>query len=489
MKKAIYTLLITTVLLSDNDLLAQSGIENPAKKLDSVFSTYSRLNRFSGSVLIAQKGTVLLRKGYGRANREWDIPNTPSTRFRIGSISKQFTSMLIMQLHQSGKLDLQEKITAYLPWFDSTIGKKITIHHLLTNSSGLPNYTDEPNFMSEMVVQKLNPLEFAKKYFKNRLDFEPGAKYFYSNTNYFLLGLIIESITHKPYEQVLQENILNIAGMKNTGIDDPNKLIPNRAGGYYYNFDGYRNADYINMASATFACGALYSTVEDLYLWHQALNTEKLLSNENKKLMFTPGLSDYAYGWIIRDRDNFEGTGQRAIIQVHGGRINGFLSMIFRIPEQDIFIVILNNLWVPNYSGIIDEILVNAVDALFNKPVTLPKPTPAREMYLMLQNQPAKKAIAFYKNVKATQKAHYDFSNSKDLINLGDLLSNQLRIKDALDIYKLAADENPTSFTVIQKYALALTKTGEREQALIYIKLTGLSAEEKEKLIDKINTP
>lgn len=299
-------------------------LSDKALRIDSIVNSNLERNIFSGSVLVAQKGEIIFKKSYGIANQEWNIKNTTDTKFRIGSVSKQFTAMIIMQLYQAGKISLQANIKVYLPWFDDVAGRKITVHHLLSNTSGLPNYTDSPDFLSQTAVTQFDSLSFAKEHFKTALDFEPGTKYFYSNTNYFLLGLIIENITGKPYEQVLRENILEPAKMNNSGIDYPDQIIPKRADGYIFTFDGYMNSGYINMASSTFACGALFSTVDDLYLWNKALNATALLSDKNKRLMFTPNIDNYAYGWIVRNVKDFMKTGKSVTLQVHGGRINGF---------------------------------------------------------------------------------------------------------------------------------------------------------------------
>ena len=226
-------------------------------------ATYHRLNLFNGTVLVAQKGKIVFEKSYGFANIELKVPNTPTTKFRIGSISKQFTAMLIMQLKQRGKINLQSTISDYLPWYRKDIGKKITIHHLLTHTSGLLNYTDKPNWEKELARQDIDHKEYALTFRSDTLEFDPGTQKDYSNTNYFLLGLIVETITGKPFGEVLQKNILDVVGMKNTGIDYPDSIVMNRATGYDYNFDGYANAPYINMASSTFGCGAMYSTAED----------------------------------------------------------------------------------------------------------------------------------------------------------------------------------------------------------------------------------
>ncbi|MFT3947919.1 MAG: serine hydrolase [Agriterribacter sp.] len=456
--------------------------QNNSPLIDTVINSYYKRNTFSGSVLVAQKDKIILRKSYGKADREWNIDNTPETKFRIGSVSKQFTSMLVMQLYQSKKIDLQEKIIAYLPWFDKETGNKITIHHLLSNSSGLPNYTDFPNFLKETAIQQFNPLQFAKENFKTTLDFEPGIKYVYSNTNYFLLGLIIESVTNKPFEQVLQENILSPLQMTNSGIDYPDKVISKRANGYIYTFDGFINSGYINMASATFACGALYSTVDDLFLWHKGLNSEKLISNETKKIMFSPNIDNYAYGWIVRNISNFMGTGKSVTLQVHGGRINGFLALICRIPEEDVFITFLNNTRVANHADVLDNMLNNVVSALYNQPVSLAKPSPVYEMKHLIETKTINQAIEYYYQLKQHQKDNFDFGNIADLTNLAEYLTEKNRINDALEIYKLNADENPSSTIAVQTYVLKVAKQKSKNEAVKYLERSKLAENTKQKI-------
>ena len=186
------------------------------------------------------KMAKLYFKNYGKADKSWNINATSDTKFRIGSVTKHFTGMLIMQLKQEGKIKLDDKISDYLPWFSKTVGNKITIHQLLTHTSGLPNYTDFPDFKTKMVFENLSEKEFAVKYFKDNLAFEPGTKQNYCNTGYYLLGLIIEEITGKPYEEVLKEKIFDVIGMKNTGIENPKEIISNYAQGYDFDYDGYQ---------------------------------------------------------------------------------------------------------------------------------------------------------------------------------------------------------------------------------------------------------
>jgi CubicO group peptidase (beta-lactamase class C family) len=439
-----------------------------AQAINALVETYHRLNLFNGTVLVAKKGQIVFEKSYGFANMEWGVPNTPITKFRIGSISKQFTAMLIMQLKQRGKINLQSTISDYLPWYRKDIGNKVTIHNLLTHTSGLPNYTDKPNWEKDLARENIDHKEFALKYCnRDSLEFVPGTKKDYSNTNYFLLGLIVEEITGKTFDEVLKKNILDVIGMKNTGIDYPDTIIPNRAAGYDYNFDGYANAPYINMASSTFGCGALYSTAEDLLLWDKALRTDKLLSEENKKLMFTPFLNNYAYGLIVLHQKNFLGTGKDITTMAHAGGINGFSSMLGRTLEDENFVILLDNSRAGLRGGLLDAIMNDIIGVIYDKPVTMPKPLPAYALFDSMQKSNVQTAIAYYRSLKKTKQSNYNFKTiESDLNNLGDFLTSKKRLKEAIEIYQLNVEENPSSSDAYATYANALQMNGQKEAAL-----------------------
>ena len=175
-------------------ILNTSNAQDKSSKIDQYIQQYVDNDLFNGSVLVVQNDKAVFQKSYGFANKEWNIANNADTKFRIGSITKQFTAMLIMQLKQAGKLKLQDKIATYLPWYPKENGGKITIHHLLTHSSGLPNYTESADTINDINTHDYSPEEIAKKYCIGQLRFEPGTKFEYCNTGYFLLGVIIETL-------------------------------------------------------------------------------------------------------------------------------------------------------------------------------------------------------------------------------------------------------------------------------------------------------
>jgi len=323
------TSLLLLLFLSSSLLFAQ----NIESKVDEYINAYVKMGKFSGSVLIARDGKILVSKGYGMANLEHDVPNTPQTKFRLGSITKQFTSMAIMQLQEKGLLSVNDKLTKYIP--DYPEGEKITIHHLLTHTSGIPNFTNFPNYKKTMML--FSPPERTIERFKNKpLEFTPGEKFKYSNSGYIILGYIIEKVTGKSYEEYLNENIFKPLGMKNTGYDHHRTILKHRAAGYSTGKKGLENADYLDM-SIPHGAGALYSTVEDLYIWDRALYTEKLVKKSSLQKIFTPFKRNYGYGWSITRIFGRKRIG-------HSGGINGFSTHISRYINDDACIIVLINI-------------------------------------------------------------------------------------------------------------------------------------------------
>jgi CubicO group peptidase (beta-lactamase class C family) len=321
-----------SILLFLSVFSAAGNAQDIETKVDDYIKAHIKSGNFSGSILIAYGNEMLVCKGYGMANIEHGILNTPKTKFRIGSITKQFTAMAIMQLQQKGFLSTEDPLTKFLP--DYPDGDKITIHHLLTHTSGVVNFTSLPE-LEDFKILKL-PVKRTIELFKNKpLDFEPGTSYRYSNSGYILLGYIIENVSKKSYAECLKENIFNPLNMKDSGYDSHSEIQKDRAAGYVLDRDGLVNADYIDM-SIPHGAGALYSTVEDLYRWDRALYTEKLVKNDSLKKIFTPFKENYGYGWLISKKFKRECFG-------HGGGIEGFKANISRYPESNTCIIVLSN--------------------------------------------------------------------------------------------------------------------------------------------------
>ena len=323
MKKIFFLLLLP---------LALTAQEKQQKLLAEYMNAQASVNKFSGAVLIMKKGKEVLRQGYGLADAEWNIPNTPDTKFRIGSITKQFTAVCILQLIEQNKLSFDDKLSKFFPSFPK--GDSVTIHMLLNHTSGIANYTDLPDFgkVDHLVLSKDSMVAFFSK---RPYNFSPGTKFRYNNSGYFLLGCIIEKVSGESYDHYLREHVLDKLGMTNTGVDDANVILPRRAHGYSKANDKVFNAEYISIDWA-YSAGSIYSTLDDLYKWDQALYTTSVIDAASKQKMFTPGLSRYGYGLVI---DSFE---NHARIW-HNGGINGFSSHITRFVNDDICVVIFSN--------------------------------------------------------------------------------------------------------------------------------------------------
>jgi len=433
--------------------------QDKISKIDALIQVYNDSGQFNGSVLVAESGKVIFKKGFGPANIEWNIPNKPDTKFRLGSITKQFTSMLILQLVEHGKIDLQGKLSDYLPYYRKDTGSQVTIHHLLTHSSGIPSYTGISNFYD--ISRDPYPVEeFVKKYCSGDFQFEPGSKYAYNNSGYFLLGAIIEKITGKTYEEVVSENIFLPLGMENSGYDRHGPIIPNRASGYSNSYEGYTNAPYLDM-SLPYAAGSLYSTVEDLYLWDQALYTEKLLSAKMKELIFTPYIANYGYGWGIRQKSLPDSKAKLTSIS-HGGGINGFSTWIERLVDEKHLIVLLNNTPGANLGQMSDSI----IRILYGLPYNLPKKSIAKVMFETLMKKDMESAIEQYKTLKKDHPKEYIFL-ARELNNLGYyLLNEKKRAEDAIKIFKLNIEAYPKDGNGYDSLAEAYMISGDNKLAV-----------------------
>jgi len=340
--------------------LAMAQAPDLPARLDEQVRAYVDQQKFNGSVLVARDGKELLKRGYGLANAEWNIANTPTTKFRLGSITKQFTAMLILQLEQQGKLSVNDPACKYVEDCPAA-WQPITIHHLLTHTSGIPNFTSFPDYLATM-HEASPPKDTLKRVRDKPLVFDPGTKWQYSNSGYVLLGYIIEKVAGMPYADLLKKNIFGPLEMNDTGYERWTDVLPNRAAGYERGPGGLRNAAYINM-TIPHAAGALYSTVEDLCKWDQALYTQKLLPKEAMTRYFTPFKDDYAYGWAVQKFDGMD------VIQ-HGGGINGFSTQITRVPALKLVVIALDNVLPAATGKMADDLMKLAAGHPVDKPGT-----------------------------------------------------------------------------------------------------------------------
>jgi CubicO group peptidase (beta-lactamase class C family) len=454
------TVLLTVCILKADFHISHA--QTKADKLDKLISTYAEYGKFNGSVLVAEKGNVIYKKGFGLADMEWNIPNQPDTKHRLGSITKQFTALLIMQLVEQGKLKLDVPISTYLPDYPKQNAGVITIHHLLTHTSGIPNMTSFPGFLKNVSRNAYTPVQLVNMSADSTLQFKPGERFAYSNSGYLVLGYIIEKVTGKSYKQVLQENILTPLGMLGTGYDHHETLLKNRASGYEKNGRHYVNAHFIDM-SVPHAAGAMYSTVEDLYRWDQALYGNQLLRKENVELLITKhiqsgGSNHYGYGWGIGDIP-LGNTGERIGTIGHGGGINGFNTQITRIPSDKSFIVLLNN----TGGAPLGEMTSAIAAILYDKSYDLPKQSVAYSLADRIDKEGLQAAVEFFRNVKDS-KGYY--LNEYEMNQTGYEFLQSGKMKEAAAIFKLNTEEFPKSSNVYDSYGEALMTLGNKKEAI-----------------------
>ncbi len=318
---------------------AKAGQLDPATftaQLDAYIASIGKgkadAKQFSGLVFVAQGDKVIYDKGWGYSDRATKTKADRNTSFRIGSVTKQFTAVAILQLQERGLLSVKDPIKKHLPTYPA-VGGDITIHQLLTHTGGLFNYTNDKSLMKSAGKPRSVP-DLMATFWKRKLDFKPGSKFSYSNSGYVVLGAIVEAVAKKSYHDYVRDHLFGPAGMTRSHYGDA-KGLNNRARGYKTKDGKIVAADKIAMSNA-YAAGGVRSTAADMWRWHKAVETDKLLKPESRKQMYTVEKSNYAYGWGVRVKD-----GKRVI--AHDGGIHGFGTSYMRIMEDDIAIVIWTN--------------------------------------------------------------------------------------------------------------------------------------------------
>ncbi|MBI4905891.1 MAG: serine hydrolase [Acidobacteria bacterium] len=347
------------ILVSLFLLASHAAALDVTTQADAFVQAFVTQKRFQGSVLVAREGKPLFRKSYGLANVEWDAANTPDTKFRLGSISKQFTAVLILQLAEQGKLKLEDSVRKYYPDGPAS-WDAVTIHHLLSHQSGIPSYTELPGFFRKLAGTARTPAEIVQLTQDKPLEFDPGTKYKYDNTGYVLLGYVIEKVSGRSYEEQLQKAILEPVGMKDTGFDHYETILRHRAEGYQYAKGELARAQFLDM-SLPHAAGSLYSTVDDLVKWDDALYGTKVLSEASKDKAWKENRNRYGYGWVMGTRHG------KSTIE-HGGGINGFNTMLIRVPSEKLVAVALSNVNTQAVGAIADGLLGMALGKTVEPP-------------------------------------------------------------------------------------------------------------------------
>lgn len=326
---------VACVLLTTSIALAA----DTEKALQASFRQACDSQKFMGAVAVAVNGKIVFSEACGWADAEWNVKNTVDTRFRTGSIAKQFTATAILLLHEQGKFELTDPIGKFLPDLPES-WHSATIHQLLTHTTGIPSYTEGPVF-ERMSRLGATPQEVIDSVRNRPLSFPHGTQFKYNNTGYFVLGMLIEKVSGVSYMRFVQEKVFDRVGMKNSGFDDFRKIIPQRAQGYSLVKGTLQNAIFLDTTSA-WSAGGFYTTVSDLIVWSEALAHRRLLNADSTRRMLSvypeTTLQGMHYGYAVVLADRFGHA-----LQYHGGGITGFQSVLQRYPDVGLVIAILSN--------------------------------------------------------------------------------------------------------------------------------------------------
>ena len=333
--------------------------QSKSGKIDKLLKAHHANNQFNGSVLVLQKGKIIFESGYGYRDAEAKKKNNTNTIFQVGSVTKQFTALVMLKLEEEGKLELTDLLSKYYPAFPGA--DSITMHHLLSHSSGVPNYTDDEKFMQDEITRPVDELRMFAL-FRKGLDFIPGSKFKYSNSGYYILGSVIQKVTGQSYEQVIREMIFQPLGMDRSGFDFAHLTDSNKAIGYSWIDDDEQIRERLVDSSVSFSAGSIYSTLGDLLKWHDALMKNKILSRHSLEKAFTVYKEGFGYGWVMDSVYNKK-------IVYHNGSILGFTSNIYRVESDNTIIIILNNI----NNRQIDKITSGILSVLYEQPYPIPE--------------------------------------------------------------------------------------------------------------------
>ena len=441
------------------------------EKIDSLISAYYNADCFNGVVLVMEKGETILRKAYGIADRELNVQMTTDMRFRIASISKPFTAMIILQLVDEGILRLDGKITDYIPDYKGMKGDIITVEQLLTHTSGiLQNLDPEKEAVQERLYHSLR--DMVKYAEESDLYFEPGTGFHYSNLAYNILAYIAERVTKIPFDRLLAKRIFEPLEMKNTSQCIGTKIERNLSKGYEYKLlGGYENASSFD-PSYTVGPGGVISNADDLSIFDEALYSRRLISKELYKKMFMPTINgSYGYGWEISKKTAANKLDTITIIS-HSGSINGFGSYMGRIERDSILVIILKNnrtdtFISPAYAPVIGQ---DIISIMYNINVQIPKKSIAGIMGFIIGRNGVDKAMDEYYRIKNTESEEYNFEES-ELNKLGIELLFRFKMPDeALKVFAVNMNEFPSSYNTYDSYAYVLKQKGDYLNSIKYYK-------------------
>jgi len=439
------------------------------QQIDTLMNNYYENGLFDGVLLVAEKKHIIYHKAFGLADREWNIPMTTNTKFKIASISKPFTAIIILQLVQEGKIKLDGTLAEYIPDYTGAKKDSITIHQLLTHTSGLiGNLKPEDEAVQERLPHELRSMvHYAED---ASLLCEPGSEFHYSNFGYNILAFIAEQVTGKPFAVLLQERVFTPGNMIDSKQYVNTQIEPRLARGYEYKLlTGYENTTFFDNSFVT-GCGGVISTAEDMFNWHCALFSDRLVTNELKQLMYKPIKQvQYGYGWGINYKtiNNIQDT---LIITEHSGSINGFGSYFGQVLDDTTCIIVLKNSRENTFINPVfaPDIAREIISLLYNEKVPPHKKSIARHLALIIGKEGFDTAKKEYYRIKQQESTRYLLDES-ELNKLGIELLFKFKLPDeALHVFALNLAEFPKSYNTYDSYAYALMQKQEYAASIRY---------------------
>jgi CubicO group peptidase (beta-lactamase class C family) len=441
--------------------------QDAATRIDKLMQEYFDNGSFIGSVIVAENGKVVYAKGFGSADAENALANGPDVAYHIASITKTFTASMIFKLIEAGKIKLQDPITAYLPDYRKDTGDRVTIHHLLTHSSGIPSYTNADGFQQRVLQPAPAIATFVHDYCSGDLQFEPGSKYAYNNSGFVILGAIIEKVTGMTYEQALHTMILDPAGMTASGLDTKDAKIAKRAKGYEILFGDQKQKAATWDMSWGFSAGGIYATPEDMVKYDQALSDGKIVSKASLAKMIYPNIAttrpgfSYGYGWTLSRRVRTK-EGDSLLVMFHEGGMPGFNSMFSRVPARKQLVFVANN----SSQGPLLEMTQGVFDILNGVTPAPAKRSVAQVMYSIVAKDGLVAGLKFYETARK-DPAHYVLDEN-ELNRLGYDYLGKKQLEDAEAVFALNIESFPLSYNVYDSMGECYATKGDKAKAVKY---------------------
>ncbi len=415
--------------------LNSSTVPDHYSELDSVLNTLHEYQMLNGVVLFAVGDEIVYNKAFGKANFEWNIPNTTETRFQIASITKTFTAYLTILLAEEGLLNLDDVITDHLPDYPSETGNRITIEHLLEQSSGIPDYLNDPEFLRKEALLEHEPSGIIEYFADRGLEFEPGTDWNYGNSGYYLLGLIAQKVTGMPYSDIMESYVTEPLNLDDTGCAKSSSIIERLATGYVRNPIGYERSPFIH-SSVGFSAGMMYSTATDLFRWSRTLFNGQ--HNESKYLerMVSRQIEDYGYGIFMGEQRIGD---QTEFVISSFGNMPGYSSHLAYFEDKDYTLIILDNT-----QQCTNSIYFSIRELLFEQTPRIVQEPGSSLLASIIEEEGIEEAIEYFWEINETRAGECDFS-IQEFIQLSNFYLERNNPQKASQILELGAAVHPGS--------------------------------------------